>query len=81
MVYVENPLCTVPDDKGNGTSAGRLGRERRCQGKVYLIAISLLGKYAFRLLEDYRTKKSAGIKDPVFTKNRLKEVEKDIECW
>ena len=22
MVYVENPLCTVPDDKGNGTSAG-----------------------------------------------------------
>ena len=37
MVYVENPLCTVPDDKGNGTSAGRLGRERRCQGKAYLI--------------------------------------------
>ena len=46
-----------------------------------LIAISLLGKYAFRLLEDYRAQKSAGIKDPVFTKNRLKEVEKDIECW
>lgn len=46
-----------------------------------LIAISLLGKYAFRLLEDYREQKRAGIKDPVFTKNRLKEVEKDIECW
>lgn len=46
-----------------------------------LIAISLLGKYAFRLLEDYREQKRAGIKDPVFTKNRLKEVEKDVECW
>ena len=46
-----------------------------------LIAISLLGKYAFRLLEDYRAQKRAGIKDPVFTKDRLKEVENDIECW
>lgn len=46
-----------------------------------LIAISLLGRYAFRLLEDYREQKRAGIKDPVFTKNRLKEVEKDLECW
>lgn len=46
-----------------------------------LIAISLLGKYAFRLLEDYRAQKSTGVKDPVFTKNHLKEVEKDIECW
>nr|WP_302830405.1 alanine/glycine:cation symporter family protein [uncultured Bacteroides sp.] len=46
-----------------------------------LIAISLLGKYAFKLLEDYRAQKRAGIKDPVFTKERLKEVEKDIECW
>lgn len=46
-----------------------------------LIAISLLGKYAFKLLEDYRTQKRAGIKDPVFTKDRLKEVENDIECW
>lgn len=46
-----------------------------------LIAISLLGKYAFKLLEDYRAQKRAGIKDPVFTKDRLKEVEKDLECW
>ena len=46
-----------------------------------LIAISLLGKYAFKLLEDYRAQKRAGIKDPVFTKDRLKEVENDIECW
>lgn len=46
-----------------------------------LIAISLLGKYAFKLLEDYRTQKHNGIKDPVFTKDRLKEIEKDLECW
>jgi AGCS family alanine or glycine:cation symporter len=46
-----------------------------------LVAIVLLGKYAFRLLEDYRTQKRAGIKDPVFTKERLPEVADDIECW
>lgn len=46
-----------------------------------LIAISLLGKYAFRLLNDYRAQKRAGIKDPVFTKDKLKEIAEDIECW
>ncbi|MBO4984284.1 MAG: alanine:cation symporter family protein [Bacteroides sp.] len=46
-----------------------------------LIAITLLGKYAFKLLDDYRTQKRAGIKDPVFTKERLPEVEKEVECW
>ncbi|MDE5760074.1 MAG: alanine:cation symporter family protein, partial [Bacteroides sp.] len=46
-----------------------------------LIAISLLGKYAFKLLEDYRKQKQAGIKDPVFTKDRLKEIEDELECW
>lgn len=46
-----------------------------------LIAISLLGKYAFRLLDDYRAQKRAGIKDSIFTKDRLKEVEKEVECW
>lgn len=46
-----------------------------------LIAISLLGKYAFKLLEDYRNQKRTGIKDPVFTKDRLKEIEDDLECW
>lgn len=46
-----------------------------------LIAISLLGKYAFRLLADYRAQKRAGIKSPVFTKDKMKEIEKDIECW
>lgn len=46
-----------------------------------LTAIALLGKYAFRLLDDYRTQKRAGIKEPVFTAGRLKEVEKDLDCW
>ena len=46
-----------------------------------LIAITLLGKYAFRLLEDYRSQKKNGIKDPVFTKDKMKDIEQDIECW
>ena len=46
-----------------------------------LIAIVLLGKYAFRLLEDYREQKRNGIKDPVFTKDKMKDIEQDIECW
>ena len=46
-----------------------------------LIAITLLGKYAFRLLEDYRMQKRKGIKNPVFTKDKMKDIEKDIECW
>ena len=46
-----------------------------------LIAIVLLGKYAFRLLEDYRQQKRQGIKDPVFTKDKMKDIEQDIECW
>lgn len=46
-----------------------------------LTAIALLGKYAFRLLDDYRTQKRTGIKEPVFTAGRLKEVEKDLDCW
>lgn len=46
-----------------------------------LIAIVLLGKYAFRLLEDYRDQKRNGIKDPVFTKDKMKDIEQDIECW
>ena len=46
-----------------------------------LIAIVLLGKYAFRLLEDYREQKRQGIKDPVFTKDKMKDIEQDIECW
>ena len=46
-----------------------------------LIAIVLLGKYAFRLLDDYLKQKKAGIKNPVFTKDKMKDIEEDIECW
>ena len=46
-----------------------------------LIATTLLGKYAFRLLEDYRSQKRNGTKDPVFTKDKMKDIEQDIECW
>lgn len=46
-----------------------------------LIAITLLGRYAFRLLEDYRMQKRNGIKDPVFTSDRLEGLEDDLECW
>lgn len=46
-----------------------------------LIAITLLGKYAFRLLDDYRMQKRNGIKSPVFTKEKMKDIEHDLECW
>ena len=46
-----------------------------------LIAIVLLGRYAFRLLDDYRRQKQQGIKEPVFHRSQLPEVESELECW
>lgn len=46
-----------------------------------LIAIALLGKYAFRLLDDYRMQKRNGIKSPVFTKDKMQDIKDDLECW
>ncbi len=46
-----------------------------------LIAIVLLGRYAFRLLDDYRQQKRQGIKEPVFHRSLLPEIEDEIECW
>ncbi|MBP5277802.1 MAG: alanine:cation symporter family protein [Prevotella sp.] len=46
-----------------------------------LVAIFILGKYAFRLLEDYRQQKRRGIKEPTFHRSQLPEIEKDVECW
>lgn len=46
-----------------------------------LIAILFLGKYAFRLLADYRSQKKAGIQSPVFKKETMPDIEKDLECW
>lgn len=46
-----------------------------------LIAIILLGKYAFRLLENYRKQKREGIKSPVFHKSQMPDIADEIECW
>ena len=46
-----------------------------------LVAIVLLGRYAFRLLDDYRQQKRQGIKDPVFHRSQLPEIEDELECW
>lgn len=43
-----------------------------------LYAIVRLGKYAFRLLDDYRAQKKAG-KNPVFHRDSLPDL--DLECW
>ena len=46
-----------------------------------LIAILILGKYAFRLLDDYRSQRRKGIKDPVFHRSQLPEIADELECW
>lgn len=46
-----------------------------------LVAIVSLGKYAFRLLEDYRQQKRSGIKEPTFHRSQMPEIEKDLMCW
>lgn len=46
-----------------------------------LIAIITLGKYAFKLLDDYRQQKKNGIKDPIFHRSQLPEIEKDLDAW
>ena len=44
-----------------------------------LVAIILLGKYAFRLLDDYRRQKRQGKKSPTFHRSLFPELE--LECW
>lgn len=46
-----------------------------------LIAIVSLGRYVFRLLDDYRRQKRQGIKDPVFHRHQLPEIEADLDSW
>jgi len=46
-----------------------------------LVAIVLLSKYAVRLLADYKAQKKQGIKDPVFRKESMPDIQNDIECW
>ena len=46
-----------------------------------LVAIILLGKYVFRLLDDYQRQKRQGIKSPIFHRSQLPELEPELECW
>ena len=46
-----------------------------------VVAIVLLGRYAFRLLDDYRQQKRQGIKEPTFHRSQLPELESELECW
>ena len=45
-----------------------------------LIVIALLGKFAFKALEDYRAQKKAGIKEPVFKASSIPEL-KNVDEW
>ena len=46
-----------------------------------LVAIVILGKYAFRLLDDYRQQKQRGVKEPTFHRSQLPEIAHELECW
>ncbi|HBF9841239.1 TPA: alanine:cation symporter family protein [Clostridioides difficile] len=46
---------------------------------INLIAIALLGKYAFIALKDYTSQKKSGIKDPVFIADEIEGLEKVSE--
>ena len=46
-----------------------------------LIAILALGKYAFRLLDDYRQQKRRGIKEPTFHRSQIPEIAHELDCW
>ena len=46
-----------------------------------LVAITLLGRYVFRLLDDYRQQKRQGIKDPVFHRDLFPEIKDVLEGW
>ena len=46
-----------------------------------LVAIVILGKYAFVLLKDYKSQRRQGIKSPEFKRSTLSEIEKDIDAW
>ena len=46
-----------------------------------LVAIALLGKYVFRLLDDYRSQRRQGIKDPTFHRSKLPEIAHELDGW
>ena len=46
-----------------------------------LVGIAFLGKYAFKLLDDYRRQKRAGIASPTFTATQLPDIACDLDAW
>ena len=46
-----------------------------------MTGIVLLGKYAIRLLQDYRSQLKSGIDSPTFNKEILPEIKDQLECW
>ena len=46
-----------------------------------LVAIAILGKYAFALLKDYRNQKRQGVKSPQFKRSSMPDIEKDLDAW
>ena len=45
------------------------------------VLIILLSKIAFKALEDYKTQKRKGIKDPTFKASSIPELDKEITEW
>lgn len=45
-----------------------------------LVAIALLSRHVFRLLEDYRKQKDSGIKEPQFRRDTLPDAN-GVDCW
>ena len=48
---------------------------------VNIIAILMLGKYVFRLADDYRKQRKQGIKDPVFKKENMPDIQHELDAW
>lgn len=46
-----------------------------------LIAIVTLGKYAFRLLDDYRCQRRQGVKSPEFHRSSMPDIADKLDCW
>lgn len=46
-----------------------------------LVAILFLGRYAFMLLDDYRSQRRNGTCDPVFSKKKFPEIADALEGW
>ncbi|MBR3532046.1 MAG: alanine:cation symporter family protein [Bacteroidaceae bacterium] len=46
-----------------------------------LVAIILLGKYAFRLLEDYRHQQRNGIRNPEFHRSQMPDIQDELDAW